>query len=111
MLFENIENPINNDCSITHEKFNNETEVSRINYCGHIFNKDTLKNWLKHHQTCLNCRYNILTNSNLVSYRCSDNNNYIFTPRQFRQYIATNVVNSLFNSDSSRNVISFAVRR
>ena len=60
--------PLNDSCSITHEEFVPEARVSKINSCEHIFNSKAINDWLVIHQTCPNCRYNILTNSNIICY-------------------------------------------
>jgi hypothetical protein len=60
--------PLNESCSITHEDFLPQHRVTKINSCGHIFNSKAINEWLITHQSCPNCRYNILSNSNIISY-------------------------------------------
>jgi hypothetical protein len=71
-------NPLNDTCTITHEEFTQQHSVTKINSCGHIFNSKAISDWLITHQTCPNCRYNILSNSNIISYNDQDNNNKLF---------------------------------
>ncbi len=110
-----IGNPVNNSCAISQEDFEANEEVSVFNYCGHVFKKDPLHTWLLRHQTCPNCRFNILTNSSLIKYSMSDGSfKYFFTLEQFRHILANNIINRLFNTpsrDSSNNSVSFVIRR
>jgi len=59
--FGSIVHPINNVCSITHDVFEPNHQVSRIRQCGHIFNPDSLTHWLRMNNTCPTCRHNLLT--------------------------------------------------
>ena len=59
--FENIINPINTVCSITHDVFESAQQVARIRHCGHIFNPDSLAHWLRMNNTCPTCRHNLFT--------------------------------------------------
>lgn len=70
--------PLNDTCTITHEEFTHDHRVSKINSCGHIFNTKAITDWLITHQTCPNCRYNILSNSNIISYNDQESNNTFF---------------------------------
>lgn len=54
--YNNIENPLNNSCPITHEDFVATDEIIMINRCKHIFKKGALINWLQRRQTCPCCR-------------------------------------------------------
>lgn len=55
--FDLIENPINDICPITRERFDSTSEhIFMINNCKHIFNKSALKIWLEQHNTCPCCR-------------------------------------------------------
>jgi len=60
--FELIENPINDICPITRERFHNEQNVSMICCCKHIFNKSSLNIWIRNNNTCPSCRVNIKRN-------------------------------------------------
>lgn len=64
--------PLNDSCSITHEDFLPQHKVTKINGCGHIFNSKAINAWLITHQSCPNCRYNILSNSNIISYNVQE---------------------------------------
>jgi len=104
LYYGNIENPTNDSCAITHEKFSNCDEVTMIKECGHIFNSSAIKQWLIEHQTCPNCRHNILTNSNIISYSDPDNNNktvFLYT-NEFKFYLALHI-ETLLNNRLSNN--------
>jgi hypothetical protein len=98
LYYGNIENPKNETCAITHETFSNCDQVTMLKECGHIFNCCAIKKWLIDHQTCPNCRYNILTNSNIISYSNPDNNKQIFLySNEFKFYLALHIDNLLAN--------------
>jgi hypothetical protein len=102
LYYGNIENPTNDTCAITHEKFSNCDDVTMIKECGHIFNSCAIKKWLIDHQTCPNCRYNILTNSNIISYSNPDNNKQIFLySNEFKFYLALHIDSLLANSQAT----------
>ena len=106
--FNEIRNPINDVCPISQDDFQNDDDVSIINHCGHIFKKDPLQNWLKQNHSCPSCRYNILTDSNIIKYKIGTNFYYL-TLTQFRVFIATNIINAMINNNSSR--VSFSLIR
>jgi hypothetical protein len=57
--YNNIINPLNTSCAITHDEFNENDEVIMINECRHIFKRNSLINWLRFRQTCPCCRINL----------------------------------------------------
>ena len=61
--FENIVNPLNAVCSITHDVFEPTQRVARIRHCGHIFNSESLVHWLRMNNTCPTCRHNLRNNA------------------------------------------------
>jgi len=96
--------PLNDTCPITQEEFTNNDQVTIIKNCGHIFKTHAIKDWLYQHQTCPVCRYNILTNSNIISYINPDNNKKFFLySNEFRFYLALHIESLLTNRDSSEN--------
>lgn len=115
VTFNSIGNPVNNTCAISQDDFEANEEVSVFNHCGHIFKKEPLNTWLLRHQTCPNCRFNILTNSNLIKYSTSNGSfKYFLTLDQFRHILANNIINRFFNrppTDSSNNSMAFVIRR
>ena len=60
--YELIQNPINDVCPITRERFHGEQNVMMICSCKHIFNKSSLAIWINGHDSCPYCRQNISRN-------------------------------------------------
>jgi hypothetical protein len=58
--FENINNPLNTTCSITHEEFLPTDEIIMINSCRHLFKKNALITWFNRNRTCPCCRISLL---------------------------------------------------
>ena len=86
--FSTLNEPLNESCSITHEEFLPENRVTKINTCEHIFNSRAINEWLITHQTCPNCRYNILIDSNIICYTNQELNvNYFFKVDELFKYI------------------------
>ena len=54
-------------CPISHEDFTNETEIIKINHCGHMFKKQCLMRWFETHTTCPTCRYNLIQSENTIN--------------------------------------------
>lgn len=46
-------------CPITMETFTEESEILKINHCGHVFSKPAITRWLRNHVTCPVCRHDI----------------------------------------------------
>ena len=46
-------------CPISWSQLNDDTEVTRINGCGHVFTTQSLREWLLLHSTCPTCRFNL----------------------------------------------------
>lgn len=57
--YGDIESPISEHCPISYIEFENDTIVSRIKHCQHIFDSNSLTEWLTRHNTCPVCRYDI----------------------------------------------------
>lgn len=62
--FGNLINPINTTCPISGETFEDNTNVLRINHCGHIFEKEPLLIWFRTNSRCPLCRYSIIPQNN-----------------------------------------------
>lgn len=56
LLFSDIERPLNTECPIRLEPFEPNTEVARINRCGHIFSPPELQRWFQTRSRCPTCR-------------------------------------------------------
>jgi len=59
LSFSEIENPINNSCPVTLDRFENNSSVTQIIPCGHIFSPSGIDNWLQSNVRCPVCRYDI----------------------------------------------------
>jgi hypothetical protein len=59
-LYQDIINPINDTCPITHDIFLPTDEVILLNVCRHIFKKNSILNWFRRHHNCPVCRVTIL---------------------------------------------------
>jgi hypothetical protein len=59
--YGDIESPISEHCPISYIEFENDTNVSRIKHCQHIFDVNSLSEWLTRHNTCPVCRYDLKT--------------------------------------------------
>lgn len=59
--YGDINNPLSERCPISYIEFQNETNVSRIKHCQHIFDPNSLAEWLTRHNTCPVCRYDLKT--------------------------------------------------
>ena len=58
-LFGDVINPANTRCSFTLESFQENSPVTQIIYCGHIFNPTSLSRWWEESVRCPLCRYDI----------------------------------------------------
>lgn len=54
-----ISRPINTNCPISMEDFNDNDMVTVIRHCGHTFHTESLMNWFRTNCRCPVCRYDI----------------------------------------------------
>jgi len=66
-LFGNIITPVNATCPISRDEFNDQSEITMIRGCNHLFNRNSLREWFARHSTCPLCR------SDIRNYRPSSN--------------------------------------
>jgi hypothetical protein len=57
--FGNIISPVNATCPISRDEFNDESDITMIRGCNHIFNRTSLREWFVSHSTCPMCRGDI----------------------------------------------------
>jgi hypothetical protein len=57
--FSQITNPINTSCPISLERFEENTLVTQLRGCGHIFTTNNIQSWFNNHCRCPVCRYDI----------------------------------------------------
>lgn len=58
-VFSNILSPVNATCPISRDEFDDNSEITMIRGCNHVFNRVSLREWFVHHSTCPMCRYDI----------------------------------------------------
>jgi len=58
-VFSNIVTPLNSSCPITMERFEDNSNVSVILGCNHIFNPTQIRSWFITSARCPVCRYDI----------------------------------------------------
>ena len=58
--FGNINNPINDSCSISLIDFNKNTNIIQLKKCKHIFSRNSINDWIKNNKNCPNCRVSII---------------------------------------------------
>ena len=58
-LYSNIVSPVNRECPITQEPFEDEDTVMQIDSCGHIFKKESLLLWFSSGTCCPLCRVDL----------------------------------------------------
>ena len=74
LRFGDIIRPMNTSCPISLEAFNDNSRVTMIRYCGHLFNPDEINIWFRSNCRCPICRYDIRT-YNPSSYNRNNNTN------------------------------------
>jgi hypothetical protein len=58
-IFSNILSPVNATCPISRDEFNDDSPITMIRGCNHIFNRESLSLWFIRHATCPMCRNDI----------------------------------------------------
>lgn len=59
ILYENVEEPLNDRCPICLDVFQSSSEVTQIRHCGHVFNRSQLATWFERNVRCPVCRFDI----------------------------------------------------
>ena len=57
--YSDIENPMNSSCPITMDHFVDDSSVTQILQCGHLFTPSGIDSWLRTSVRCPVCRYDI----------------------------------------------------
>lgn len=97
-----ISRPLNTQCPISMDDFNDSDMVTVIRYCGHIFKTEHLMNWFRTNCKCPVCRYDIRnyrTNTSSQFYNGSDSNNAT------EANISNETQQVTQSSDTSNNII------
>jgi len=58
-VYAHIVTPVNNTCPISRDEFEDESQITMIRGCNHIFNRFSLREWFVNHSTCPMCRNDI----------------------------------------------------
>jgi hypothetical protein len=58
-MYSNIVSPVNTTCPISRDEFEDDSEITIIRECRHIFNRSSLREWFVSHSTCPMCRNDI----------------------------------------------------
>jgi hypothetical protein len=102
--FSQIINPINTSCPISLERFEENSNVTQIRGCGHIFSTNNIQSWFNSHSRCPVCRYDIRDYVSLsTNYEDSvpeNSNNY--SQQRDGNSSSSNILNSQ-NMDEERN--------
>lgn len=75
LRYSDIISPVNDICPITREPFVDNSAVSVIRHCKHIFNRTELTNWFRYNCVCPVCRYDIREYSTVTENSNSNSNN------------------------------------
>ena len=89
--YSSITAPTNNICPISRDEFNDNSAVTQIRGCTHIFNRTSLNEWFRAHSTCPMCRYDIRDYNRNSNNSNNTNNN--------RPDLAT--LNSIINNNNN----------
>jgi rRNA processing protein Gar1 len=107
LIFGSINNPINSSCPISLERFEDDTEVTQILHCGHIFNRDNLNTWFQSNVRCPVCRHDIRRDSRLTqTTNPADANNNQNIPQNTPANITTQTPHTTYLNDSLLNLAS-----
>ena len=116
--YNEIENPINDRCPISHELFQDNDDVTQIIFCGHIFTPGEINTWFQRNSHCPVCRHNILSNTENTSNSNSENvgatgGNAVASDTNTNTNTNTNVIPSIneilnnYGYDISNNYVLF----
>jgi hypothetical protein len=124
--FSEIENPINDTCPISFERFLPTDNVRQILQCGHIFYNDEILRWFQNHDQCPVCRYNLSEyNSHASQDQDVESNTSVTDPSQnpierllytltndnllnlFPSTLQSRLVRNQYTYDTSNNTIYF----
>ena len=108
--YSDIARPINTQCPISMEDFNDSDMVTVIRPCGHIFNTNSLQSWFRANCRCPVCRYDIR------DYNSNASTEFFNTQNQNQQEqqtsnsnlertnsISNNVPETTFNNNNNNN--------
>jgi hypothetical protein len=117
--FEEIQNPLNESCPISLERFNSTDNVTQIRWCGHVFNTNELNSWFRSNVRCPVRSYNTnqtsrtnttninTTNTNTTNTTNTNTTNPLPTNSNTTTNANSNTIssflNNIFTNSSSNN--------
>lgn len=95
--YGDIINPPNSTCPIHLQHFDENENVTRIMYCGHIFTENSLNTWFNENVRCPMCRYDIrtYTGNNIGGYGRRDINASNINTEPLNEQTENNMTNAL----------------
>jgi hypothetical protein len=101
--YSDISRPVNTQCPISMDEFNDNDIVTVIRPCGHIFHSNNINNWFRTNCRCPVCRcdirdYNSNDSNNFFNSISTDPSNNPTERSNSREIINTNVENNPLNS-------------
>ena len=95
--YASIVSPVNSTCPISRDEFEDNSEITMIRGCNHIFNRASLREWFVNHSTCPMCR--------------NDIHNYREEPGIGASASASSDVSNIYSRimDNSRNFTNMAI--
>jgi hypothetical protein len=113
--YNDISRPVNTQCPISMDEFNDNDIVTVIRHCGHIFHSNNINNWFRTNCRCPVCRYDIRdynsNNSNqFFSDMSTDPSNNPIERTNSTETINQNVENNYLNSQLNNAINNTIVR-
>ena len=101
-----------NLCPISHDLFENNSSIMRINYCGHYFMATSLQQHFNNSVRCPLCRHDIRTISDTSNNNITDNSDIDYGERRIITAITNEMQNmgvaTLQNIDTSNNQLQLS---
>ena len=110
-----IARPVNTQCPISMDDFNDNDTVTVIRHCGHIFHSNNINNWFRTNCRCPVCRYDIREyNSNVSEQFFSgdsrDPSNNPIERTNSTERVTQNIENNYLNSQLNNAINNTTVR-
>ena len=106
-----ISRPINTQCPISMDEFNDNDMVTVIRHCGHTFHTEHLMSWFRSNCRCPVCRYDIREyNSNASTEFYNNSSQVNQTTNSSTQATNTQTSPSLFDSSNNNIERNFITR-
>ena len=104
--YGDIINPPNSTCPIHLHHFDENDNVTRIMYCGHIFTENSLNTWFNENVRCPMCRYDIrtYTGNNIGGYGRRDINASNINTEPLNEQAENNMTNALGQWEQSETM-------